>query len=63
MTVNTLLIGALATLLVFAIAMSNVAFGEKTYGGFAFGGRRANVFSHNLYFAGVRCQISGYHIH
>lgn len=31
MTVNSLLIGALATLLVFAIAMSNVAFGEKTY--------------------------------
>lgn len=31
MTVNSLLIGALATLLIFAIAMSNVAFGEKTY--------------------------------
>lgn len=35
MTVNSLLIGALATLLVFAIAMSNVAFGEKTYSDFA----------------------------
>ena len=31
MTVNSLLIGALATLLVFAIAMSNVALGEKVY--------------------------------
>lgn len=31
MTVNSLLIGALATLLVFAIAMSNVAFGEKIF--------------------------------
>ena len=31
MTVNTLLIGALATLLVFAIVMSNVALGEKIY--------------------------------
>ncbi|MGN0983144.1 MAG: ABC transporter permease, partial [Candidatus Limivicinus sp.] len=31
MTVNSLLIGALATLLVFAIVMSNVAFGEKIY--------------------------------
>lgn len=31
MTVNSLLIGALATLLVFAIAMSNVALGEKIY--------------------------------
>lgn len=31
MTVNSLLIGALATLLVFAIGMSNVAFGEKIY--------------------------------
>lgn len=31
MTVNALLIGALATLLVFAIAMSNVAFSEKIY--------------------------------
>lgn len=31
MTVNSLLIGALATLLVFAVAMSNVAFSEKVY--------------------------------
>ena len=31
MTVNSLLIGALATILVFAIAMSNVALGEKIY--------------------------------
>ncbi len=31
MTVNALLIGALATLLVFAIVMSNVAFSEKIY--------------------------------
>lgn len=31
MTVNALLIGALSTLLVFAIAMSNVAFGEKIH--------------------------------
>ena len=31
MTVNSLLIGALATLLVFAIALSNVALGEKVY--------------------------------
>ena len=31
MTVNSLLIGALATLLVFALAMSNVAFGEKIF--------------------------------
>ena len=31
MTVNSLLIGALATLLVFAICMSNVAFSEKVY--------------------------------
>lgn len=31
MTVNSLLIGALATLLVFAIVMSNVALGEKIY--------------------------------
>ena len=31
MTVNALLIGALATLLVFAIVMSNVAFSEKVY--------------------------------
>ena len=31
MTVNALLIGVLATLLVFAIVMSNVAFGEKAY--------------------------------
>lgn len=31
MTVNSLLIGALATLLVFAVAMSNVAFGEKIH--------------------------------
>ena len=31
MTVNALLIGALATLLVFAIVMSNVAFGDKVY--------------------------------
>lgn len=31
MTVNSLLIGALAALLVFAIVMSNVAFGEKLY--------------------------------
>ena len=31
MTVNSLLIGALATLLVFAICMSNVAFSEKIY--------------------------------
>ncbi|MDD6036676.1 MAG: ABC transporter permease [Lachnospiraceae bacterium] len=31
MTVNSLLIGALATLLVFAIVMSNVAFGEKIH--------------------------------
>lgn len=31
MTVNSLLIGALSTLLVFAIIMSNVAFGEKLY--------------------------------
>lgn len=31
MTVNALLIGALATLLVFAICMSNVAFSEKVY--------------------------------
>lgn len=30
-TVNSLLIGALATILVFAIVMSNVAFGEKIY--------------------------------
>ncbi|MGN0426111.1 MAG: ABC transporter permease [Acetatifactor sp.] len=31
MTVNSLLIGTLATLLVFAIVMSNVAFGEKVF--------------------------------
>lgn len=31
MTINSMLIGALATLLVFAIAMSNVALGEKVY--------------------------------
>ncbi|MDY4835039.1 MAG: ABC transporter permease [Frisingicoccus sp.] len=31
MTVNSLLIGALATLLVFSVAMSNVAFSEKVY--------------------------------
>lgn len=31
MTVNSLLIGALATLMVFAVAMSNVALGEKIY--------------------------------
>ena len=31
MTVNSVLIGALATLLVFAICMSNVAFSEKVY--------------------------------
>ncbi|MGN0402200.1 MAG: FtsX-like permease family protein [Acetatifactor sp.] len=31
MTVNSLLIGALSTLLVFAIVMSNVAFSEKVY--------------------------------
>ena len=31
MTVNSLLIGALATLLVFAICLSNVAFSEKVY--------------------------------
>ena len=31
MTVNSVLIGALSTLLVFAIVMSNVAFGEKVY--------------------------------
>ena len=31
MTMNSLLIGALATLLVFAVAMSNIAFGEKIY--------------------------------
>ena len=31
MNMNALLIGALATLLVFAIAMTNVAFGEKTF--------------------------------
>lgn len=31
MTVNSLLIGALATLLVFAVVMSNVAFSEKIY--------------------------------
>ena len=31
MTVNAVLIGALATLLVFAIVMSNVAFGERIY--------------------------------
>ena len=31
MTVNSLLIGALSTLLVFAIVMSNVSFGEKIY--------------------------------
>ena len=31
MTVNSALIGALATLLVFAVVMSNVAFGEKIY--------------------------------
>lgn len=31
MTVNSVLIGALATLLVFAIAMSNIAFGDKIY--------------------------------
>ncbi len=31
MTVNSLLIGALATLLTFAIVMSNVAFGEKIF--------------------------------
>lgn len=31
MTMNSLLIGALATLLVFAIAMSNVALGDKIY--------------------------------
>lgn len=31
MTVNSLLIGALATILVFAIVMSNVALGEKIY--------------------------------
>lgn len=31
MTVNALLIGALATILVFAIAMSNVSMGEKVY--------------------------------
>ncbi|MCI6732078.1 MAG: ABC transporter permease [Lachnospiraceae bacterium] len=31
MNMNALLIGALATLLVFAIAMTNVAFGEKNY--------------------------------
>lgn len=32
MTVNSLLIGALATLLVFAVVMCNVAFSEKLYG-------------------------------
>lgn len=31
MTMNSLLIGALATLLVFAVAMSNIAFGDKIY--------------------------------
>ena len=31
MTMNSLLIGALATLLVFAVAMSNIAFGDKLY--------------------------------
>lgn len=31
MTVNSLMIGALATLLVFAVGMSNVAFSEKVY--------------------------------
>lgn len=35
MTMNSLLIGALATLLVFAIAMSNVAFGEKVHADFS----------------------------
>lgn len=34
-TMNSLLIGALATLLVFAIAMSNVAFGEKIHSEYA----------------------------
>ena len=31
MTVNAMLIGALATILVFAVAMSNIALGEKVY--------------------------------
>ncbi len=31
MTMNSLLIGALATLLVFAVTMSNISFGEKIY--------------------------------